>query len=147
MLPERATIDDLVAVVASQRDFWGDRDFAALHHPMFVYEFGETALVVRDADGLVLAYLLGLVTLDQRVGYVHLIAVRSTHRRTGLGRLLYSEFESLARKRGAVALKATTRPVNQASIDFHRSLGMSATEVSDYAGEGGARVVFWRDLA
>ena len=43
-------------------------------------------------------------------------------------------------------LKAISRPANQASIAFHRSLGMAATEAADYSGEGHARLIFWRDL-
>ena len=80
------------------------------------------------------------------MGYAHLVAVRASHRRQGLARRLYEEFESLARERGARALKAYTRPENVRSIAFHRSIGMSATEVADYAGPGEARVVFWREL-
>jgi ribosomal protein S18 acetylase RimI-like enzyme len=143
---ERATIEDLIAVADAQGEFWGERDMRLLHHSMFVHEFGETSLVIRDTDGLIRAYLFGFVTVDRRVGYVHLIAVRSTYRREGYGRQLYAAFETLARKRGAVALKAMTQPVNTRSIAFHRSLGMSVTEVPDYVGKGETRVVFWRDL-
>ena len=78
---------------------------------------------------------------------MHLVAVRDGHRREGLGARLYAEFESLARARGARALKAMTRPENHRSIAFHSSLGMSVREVPDYSGEGEARVVFWRDLS
>ena len=143
----RASVDDLLAVTDERREFWGERDLSPLHHPMFVHEFGATSVVLRGQDGAILAYLLGFVTLEARVGYAHLVAVRASRRREGLGRLLYETFESLARERGARALKAYTRPENLTSIAFHRSIGMSATEVPDYSGPGEARVVFWRDLA
>jgi len=143
---DRASIDDLSTVTGEQEEFWGERDIAPLHHPMFAHEFGETSVVLRGADGLILAYLLGFVTIDGRVGYAHLVAVRASQRRQGLARRLYEEFESLARARGARALKAYTRPVNSGSIAFHQAIGMSATEVADYAGPGEARVVFWREL-
>jgi GNAT superfamily N-acetyltransferase len=81
------------------------------------------------------------------VGYVHLVGVREDSRRTGLGRRLYGEFETLVRHRGATALKAISIPTNHGSIAFHRALGMSATEVADYSGQGQPRVVFWRDLS
>jgi ribosomal protein S18 acetylase RimI-like enzyme len=112
---------------------------------MFVHEFGDTALVIHDADGLVLAYLFGFVS-PSRVGYIHVVGVRIDHQRLGLGRQLYAEFEKLARERGAVALKAITRPANQTAIAFHRSLGMADTEVDDYSGEGQARLIFRREL-
>jgi GNAT superfamily N-acetyltransferase len=146
MVPERATIDDLVTVVERQSDFWGEREMAPLHHPMLIHEFGETALVMRDDDRRVIAYLFGFVTLAG-VGYVHLVSVCAEHRRQALGRRLYEAFEGLARERGAVALKAFTQPHNKRSIAFHSSLGFSVTEVADYVGEGQARTVFWRELS
>ena len=146
MLPERATTADYNAIIHSLGDYWGERDARALHHPMFVHEFGDTALVIRDGSGLVLAYLFGFVS-PSRVGYIHVIGVRIDHQRLGLGRQLYGEFERLARERGAVALKAISRLANETSIVFHRSLGMSDTEVADYSGAGQARVVFRRELS
>ncbi len=140
-----ATIDDLVALVADQREFWGERDVSHLHHPMLVHEFGGTSVVIRDPAGPIAAYLFGFVTLEH-VGYAHLVAVRESHRRRGLGSELYQRFEELARERGARNLKAYTQPSNTASIDFHRSVGMTATEVADYAGPGETRIVFRREL-
>jgi ribosomal protein S18 acetylase RimI-like enzyme len=141
----RATIDDLNAVVAAQQEFWGERDMSHLHHPMLVHEFGATSVVISDPDDGIVAYLLGFVTLEG-VAYAHLVAVRGSHRREGLGRELYGAFEKLARERGASHLKAYTRPANAASIDFHRSIGMTVAEVPDYAGPGETRVVFRREL-
>ena len=145
MLPERATTADYNAIVNALAEYWGERDMRARHHPMFVHEFGDTALVMRDVSGGVAAYLFGFVAPTQ-VGYVHLVGVRADSRRTGLGRRLYSEFEKLARHRGATALKAISIPTNHDSIAFHRALDMSATEVADYSGPGQPRIVFRRDL-
>ena len=146
MRTDRASIEDLTAILDSRREFWGERETGPLHHPMFVHEFGPTSVVLRGDDGQIAAYLFGFVTVDERVGYAHLVAVRDSCRRRGLGRLLYSNFEALARERGAVALRAYTRPENERSIAFHRSIGMSATEIPDYAGRGESRVVFRREL-
>jgi len=151
--PERATIADLAAVAHEPREFWGDRELPALHHPLLVHDFGETALVIRDrrrAAGAggeeVIAYLFGLLT-PSGVGYIHLVAVREGHRREGLARCLYARFEVLARKHEAHALKAFTQPLNTRSIAFHCALGFTATETADYAGPGETRTVFWRQLA
>jgi GNAT superfamily N-acetyltransferase len=146
MLPEPATTADYNAIIETLADYWGARDMRARHHPMFVHEFGETSLVMRDGSGGVAAYLFGFVAPTQ-VGYVHLVGVRTDSRRAGLGRRLYGEFEMLARHHGATALKAISVPTNDGSIAFHRALGMSVTEVADYSGQGQPRVVFWRDLA
>jgi GNAT superfamily N-acetyltransferase len=142
--PERLTPADYAAVLGALERFWGNRDLRALHHPMFVHEFGDTALAVRDG-GEVVAYLLGFVA-PAAVGYVHLVGVRDSHRRRGLGRALYDEFAHRARAGGATALKAITTPANHGSIAFHRALGMTATTVPDYAGPGEPRVVFHADL-
>ncbi len=143
---QRATIEDLVAIVDDQREFWGERDLPALHHPLLVHDFGETALVIRDGGGRVIAYLFGLLT-PAGVGYIHLVATREGHRRAGLARCLYERFEALVREQGAVALKAFTQPSNARSIAFHRSLGFCATDTADYSGPGETRTVFWKELS
>ncbi len=117
MLPERATTADYNAIIDALADYWGARDMRARHHPMFVHEFGETSLVMRDGSGGVAAYLFGFVAPTQ-VGYVHLVGVRADSRRAGLGRRLYGEFETLARHRGATALKAISIPTNDGSMPF-----------------------------
>jgi L-amino acid N-acyltransferase YncA len=147
MEPEPATKADFDHIVEHLDEFWGERDLSALHHPMFVHEFGDGALVIRDEHGAVAAYLFGFVVPRQRLGYVHLVAVRQDRRGQGLGRLLYARFARLARERGCHTLKAITTPGNAASIAFHRALGMEALEAADYAGIGRARTVFTADLA
>jgi GNAT superfamily N-acetyltransferase len=142
---ERATIEDLVAIADEQACFWGERDMSHLHHPMLIHDFGETALLIRDLDGRIIAYLFGLLT-PAGTGYVHLVAVREGHRHEGLGRRLYEEFESIVRSLGGGRLKAITRPQNSRSIDFHTALGFSATETPDYSGPGETRTVFLREL-
>jgi ribosomal protein S18 acetylase RimI-like enzyme len=146
MPPERATVEDFLVIVASLSDFWGDRDVRHLHHPMFIREFGDTALVMRGSERQVVAYLLGFLA-PAGVGYVHVLGVHAEHRRAGLGRKLYEAFAAIISDRGAVAIKAIARPGNRGSIDFHRSLGFSASEVPDYVREGEPRIVFWRELA
>jgi GNAT superfamily N-acetyltransferase len=141
----RATIEDLQAIVASLGEFWGERDTGGLHHALFVHELGDTALVFHDDHGHPIAYLLGLVT-PARVGYVHVVGVRADHRKGGLARALYEQFESLARARGATALKAITRPGNHGSVAFHRALGFAASEHAGYTSLGEPRIVFWRQL-
>jgi GNAT superfamily N-acetyltransferase len=85
-----------------------------LHHPLFVRELGETALVLRGPHGTIDAYLFGFVA-PSRVGYVHVVGVRSSRRRQGLARQLYYAFTRLALERGAVTLKAITTPTNTLS--------------------------------
>jgi GNAT superfamily N-acetyltransferase len=139
--PELVTKSDFDQIVDRLPAFWGERDLAVLHHPMFIHEFGDSAFVVRDEHGGVAAYLFGFV-VPPALAYVHLVAVRDDQRGRGLARLLYERFQELAHERGCDRVKAITTPGNTASIAFHRALGMDAAEVPDYAGTGRARVVF-----
>jgi len=143
---ERARIEDLRAIIDELPAFWGEREMAGLHQALYVHEFGDSALLIRDADGRVIAYLLGFVG-PARVGYIHIVAVREGHREKGLARRLYTEFESYARACGAVGLKAITSPENVRSQDFHRALGFALREVPGYSVSGEAMVVFERPLA
>lgn len=145
MYPRPATIEDLQTIVASLAEFWGERDTTGLHQALYVHEFGETALVIHDADGHPIAYLLGFVN-PAHVGYIHLVAVHEDHRQHGLARVLYEEFESRARVRGATGLKAITSPENSISLAFHRALGFGARELAGYSASGEPRVVLERGL-
>jgi GNAT superfamily N-acetyltransferase len=150
---EQCTVDDFLAIVGDLPAFWGSDRTRAVHHPMFLREFGDTAFVVREGS-TVAAYLFGFISQTEPVGYVHLIAVRDNHRRRGLGRALYARFAKVALERGCARLKAITTPSNALSIAFHRSLGMrivgaGADEVCvvrDYSGPGEDRVVFEQSI-
>jgi GNAT superfamily N-acetyltransferase len=142
---------DFLLVKGALEDFWGTLEeprgtvLRTLHHPLFVNEFGETALVVREGPSPV-AYLLGLVSPFQANGYVHLVGVRRDRRRLGLARRLYAEFETLATEKGATSLKAIASPDNQTTTAFHAALGFSVSLVRDYSGPGLDRLVFSRNL-
>lgn len=147
---ERCSPADFNEIVTHLPEFWGSDRARAVHHPMFVHEFGNCAFVIRR-DGMVAAYLFGFFSQTEPLFYVHLIGVRDRYQRTGLGRRLYSHVQSLARARGCTEVKAITTPANAASIAFHTALGMKmlgapqsdgVPVVKDYAGPGGDRVVF-----
>ncbi len=147
-MPEVAlcTKADFDQVRADHAAFWGSASNLPLHHPTLLYEFGNTAYVVREGD-LVIAYLFGFLAQSSPTAYVHLVAVRGTHRRQGLGRLLYDHFLAYARARGCTEVKAITRPTNAGSLAFHKRLGMSASEVvRGYGGPGEDRVILTMKL-
>ncbi|MFZ0218512.1 MAG: GNAT family N-acetyltransferase [Candidatus Dormiibacterota bacterium] len=142
---EPAGAADLAQIRGNLERFWFGAPPVALHHPMFVCEFGDTAYVARKDDGEIIGYLFGFVT-PGRVGYVHLVAVRDDSRGQGVGRGLYEAFISAARARGAVKLKAIANPANDATASLHRRLGFDGARIDDYGGGGAARIVFQRDL-
>ena len=124
--------------------FW-DTDTRVLHHPVWFHQFGGFGALARSASGEDVGYVLGVVTAD-RMAYLHLLAVRDDHRRTGLGRQLVAWFDDLARSTGARVVQAVTRPANESAVAFHTALGASAHLSRDHAGPGEDRLVLTRSL-
>jgi GNAT superfamily N-acetyltransferase len=135
-------------------DFWGSDRTLSLHHPILLYEFGNSAFVIKEEER-VIAYLFGFISQTKAVGYVHLIGVRHSHQKRGIGRRLYEYFTEFARAKGCKELKAITISNNLGSIAFHRKLGMEllgepneegVPVVRDYSGPGQHRVVFRKKI-
>jgi ribosomal protein S18 acetylase RimI-like enzyme len=124
--------------------FWGT-ETRALHHPVWFHQFGGFGALARTVGGEDVGYVLGVVTAD-RLAYLHLLAVRDDHRRSGLGRRLCGWFDDLAASTGARVVQAVTRPDNQAALALHRALGASEHLSADHAGPGADRVVLTRSL-
>jgi GNAT superfamily N-acetyltransferase len=148
----KADFDQIVGDVA---DFWGSDRTLHLHQPFLVFEFGTWAYVIRES-GQVIAYLFGFPSQTEAVGYVHLLAVRRSHRRRGLARRLHDHFVASARSAGCREIKAITTPTNSGSIAFHRGIGMELVGVpneegipvvKDYSGPGQDRIVFRKRIA
>lgn len=148
------TKQDFDQILIEFSQFWEHDRTLALHHPTIIYEFGNSAFVIKDGDK-VLAYLMGFLSQTEKVGYVHLLAVRQGYRRQGLARQLYEHFTQYALEHGCTKLKAITSPVNKLSIAFHKSIGMKLIGddivdgipvVKDYSGPGKDRVVFMKNI-
>jgi L-amino acid N-acyltransferase YncA len=149
---ERCTKADFDYIREHIVEFWGSERTLPLHHPLFLYEFGDTAYVIRDGDRVV-AYLFGLYSQTESVAYVQFIGVHETARRQGLAGRLYERFESDARAHGCAELKAITTPDNRRSMAFHQSIGTKlvgpepGVDVTpDYGGPGQDRVVMRKNL-
>lgn len=132
-------------------DFWGSDRTLHLHHPYLIYEFGNTAFVIKE-QGQVIAYLFGFYSQTDSLAYVHLLGVREKYQRNGLGLLLYQNFINIARSKGITKIKALTTATNAKSIAFHKNrvgmtlLGQPNEEgvnvVRDYSGANKHTVVF-----
>jgi GNAT superfamily N-acetyltransferase/predicted enzyme related to lactoylglutathione lyase len=149
----RCSKRDYDQIVSELPAFWGDDRMRALHHPMFLNEFGDGAHVIREGEQVV-AYLFGFVAPGP-LAYIHLVGVRGSHRHRGLARRLYDHFTAQAVARGCRQLRAITSPQNAGSIRFHRSLGFEPVGepgaggvpvVKDYGGPGVDRVVLEKRL-
>ncbi len=155
---DRATHEDFLAIVRELPAFWSSTGpgwrTLQFHYPFLVHEFGDTAFVLRE-DGRVVAYLFGFISQTEPVGYIHLVGVRSSHQRRGIGRALYEHFGELARKRGCVELKAVTAPFNTGSQAFHTAIGFGMVGEpgpdgvpvhTDYHGPGEDMIILRRGL-
>lgn len=108
---EPCTKDDFDYIVSNHSVYWDSELTLQLHHPIFVFEFGDSAFVIRDGETIA-AYLFGFFAQTGPVGYVHLVAVHPDYRGQGLARRLFDGFIALARERGCTSLKATAAPTN-----------------------------------
>jgi GNAT superfamily N-acetyltransferase len=146
--------EDFDQILTDFGQFWEHNRTLALHHPTLLYEFGNSAFVIRSGNK-VIAYLFGFLSQTEAVGYVQLLAVHQAHRRQGLGKKLYDRFEHYAVEHGCRRLKSITSVVNTLSINFHRKIGMMPTGepgkagvpmIKDYSGPGKDRVVFIKEI-
>lgn len=151
---ESCTKDDFLEIVSEITDFWGSDRTLAVHHPMFIHEFGNTAYVIKQ-DGEVVAYLFGFLSQTSKTGYVHLIGVRQSHQNKGLGKALYLHFRNYLKGLGFNKIKAITTTGNKQSISFHKKIGMTllgdpnedgVPVVKNYSGIGQDRVVFEMEI-
>ena len=153
----QCTKGDYDQIITDIADFWNNShidNLRRLHNPIFFYEFGNTAFVVKE-DEKVTGYLFGLYSQTSNTACVKFVGVRASHRKRGVGRALYEYFIIIAKDKGYVELKAITSQNNEISIAFHRSLGMELLGepneegipvMRDYAGPGNDRVVFKKDI-
>ncbi len=150
-LCSKADFDQILRDVA---DFWGDERTLSIHHPMFLYEFGNSAFVMKEGE-LVVGYLFGVLSQTATVAYVHLLSVRRTHQRQGIARRLYEHFIEFARENGCEEVKSITSPTNKVSVAFHRRMGMKllgeqgdegVPVIKNYSGPGIHRVIFHKQI-
>lgn len=156
---EQMTLHDFHQIVERLEDFWGTTNEKLLtaHHPMFFYEFGDTAFVAKD-DERIVAYVFGFVSqTDPETAYGHVMGSRPDYRALGVIEALYEHFAKVMKSRGCTQAKHLVPPGNFASIRYHIQIGCvpvgveQAGEgqipvVKDYWARGVNRVVFMRKL-
>jgi len=152
---EKCTMLEFNEIVKDIVDFWGSDRTLHLHHPFLIYEFGNTAFVIKE-QGQVIAYLFGFYSQTENLAYIHLLGVREKHQRRGLGLLLYENFIDIAKSKGIAKIKAITTPSNAKSIAFHKNrIGMTllgqpnedgVNVVKDYSGPDRYTVVFEKQI-
>jgi len=76
--------------------------------------------------------LLGTVMVghDGHRGWVYYLAVRTTHRRQGVGSELMSAAEEWLRQTGAVKVQLMVRNENESALKFYRRVGYETSDVN-----------------
>lgn len=157
MLPiTRLTKADFDDIIEHLEDFWGVRNDKLLyiHHPMFLYEFGDTAFVAKD-NGRVVAYIFGVVSqTEPQTAYGQSLACHPDYRGQGVVERLCSRFLEEVRARGCTRMKVLVFPKNFRSLLFHMKLGFQpegaerdengVRTVKNYWGPGLDYVVMYR---
>ena len=159
MLPiTKLTKTDFDQIIERIDAFWGVTNDKLLyvHHPMFLYEFGDTAFVAKDGD-TVAAYLFGCVSqVDPQMAYGHVLACHPDYRGSGVVEVLMARFGEELRARGCTRVKTLVFPKNFRSLLFHMKLGFEPQGeerdangiriVKDYWGQGIDYAVLLRDI-
>ena len=74
MIIQPCTKADFDDIVSRHSTYWDSPLTLPLHHPMLVFEFGDTAYVMKE-DATIAAYLFGFYSQTGAVAYVHLVGV------------------------------------------------------------------------
>lgn len=133
-------------VIAVADDWWG-RPVASALPRLFLNHFYRTSLIAEDSVGLA-GFLVGFLSPSEPdQAYIHFVGVRPDLRRHSLGRRMYEHFFSLAQEGGRRVILAITPPINDTSVDFHRSMGFARSgPVAHYDRPGEAQVLFRLEL-
>jgi ribosomal protein S18 acetylase RimI-like enzyme len=113
---------------------------------LFFLHFEGTSFVAEDADGKLVAFLIGFLSqTDPDEAYIHFVGVAPEQRGSGVGRKLYERFFEAVRAEGRGVVRCVTSPSNTTSIAFHEAMGFGVDRVAeDYDGPGEDRVLFVR---
>jgi ribosomal-protein-alanine N-acetyltransferase len=106
---------------------------------------GTTAVVARSASGLVTAYCMGQIVLDEL--HIHVLAVDPHWRERGLGRRLLAFVLRGAARQGATAATLEVRRSNIAAQRLYEGAGFRQSGIRRgyYPDPTEDALVYWRD--
>lgn len=122
---------DYEVIKAVMNEWWGGRQVEHLQHELFFDHFTDTVFIAENENHELVGFINGFYSQSQpNTAYVHFIGVSPQLRKSGLGRRLYEAFFEKSRADGKTKVLSCTSKVNEASIDFHKSLGFEDREDS-----------------
>jgi GNAT superfamily N-acetyltransferase len=115
--------DDHPMLLRAGRAWWSSPLGPAFVPRFWLRLFGPTCWLAESADGRMVGFLVGLVSVDRSVGFIHQVGVDPNLRRRGIGRALVERFVTAARERGAKQVETVAWAGDPSSIAFARALG------------------------
>ena len=128
--------------------WWAGREMAPALPQLFFLHFEGTSFVAEDEDGELAGFLVGFLSqTNSEEAYIHFVGVPPERRGEGIGSALYARFFDEVRDAGRTVVRCVTSPVNEDSVEFHRTLGFEVERtVADYDGPGEDRVLLRKHL-
>lgn len=117
-----ATLDDLSALADLERHCF-ETDRLSRRSFRHLLTRGNASLVVDEADGVLTGYSLVLFHRNTSLARLYSFAVEPARRHRGIARALLEHSETVARDRGAVAMRLEVRLDNADAIGFYRKAG------------------------
>ena len=112
-------------VISVMPSWWGGRDLTSAVLKIFFIHFNNTTYIA-ELNGDMVGFLVGFLSQsDESVGYIHFVGVHPSHRKIGVGRLLYQRFYDFCMDKNRSIVKSCTSPINKLSIDFHLRMGFT----------------------
>jgi ribosomal protein S18 acetylase RimI-like enzyme len=158
MLVRNAFPNDF-AEVANKSKEWGDIviERESIYH-ILVEHFRETCFIAEDR-GQMIGYLLGIRSQSHpEMAYMHLIQVAPKLRGNGVGRRLFTQFQSAAKSMGCTKIYTITKPENKQCIGYYKAMGFNVANskdkidvdgveaTKDYNGPGRHMIVWCKEI-
>lgn len=142
MLIRPATVSDLAAVWAVEREVFGAEVYPAFFFRQALDLWSELLLVAESPTGEVAGYALGAPSLRPGEGWIVSAAVLPAHRGGGVATRLTRALLDACAGRGMTEVRLTVHPGNPAAVGLYRKLGFAVVgEEADYFGLGEPRLV------
>ncbi|MDY6964573.1 MAG: ribosomal protein S18-alanine N-acetyltransferase [Halobacteriota archaeon] len=111
-----------------------------------LYESCPNGFLVAEKDGLVIGYVVGLLT-DDHEGRIFSFAVNKRHRRSGIGTELLNAIFTIFRDNEIFKVRLEVRQSNEAARSLYRKLGFNVTGfIPRYYSDGEDAIVMKKTL-
>lgn len=141
MLINDATVADLEAVHALDRDVFGDDSYDRIALRQFFDLFPNFMLLAREREEVV-GYALGGLSSSAGESWFLALGVRSSIRGRGVGRQLSRLLVSRLFAAGAESVQLTVSARNKSAVNLYHQIGFrEVSQIPDYYGDNQARSV------